>query len=365
MSIQNTNPQLTNWIARICIAFTAVLSGHAQADQHAFELDAPAARAVYLAGEMTGWNDGKVPMRKGTDGKWRVTVELTPGQWLYKFVVDGRWLADPGSPDHDADGAGGQHSFIFVGKGDWEDLPNVPKGRVDTQMVPSKTWGTAIKLNIYLPPGFDRSEHYPVLWLLHGGDGNVDADQWLKTGRVDRYMNNLIARGAIHPFVIVMPSSPGGERMPYTGRSEQFITEELPNWLASTYGLRADRDQSGVAGMSWGGFGAFSLPLKHSELFGFSFSLSGYFRDDFISALPSEAKLPVQSILVCGRDDSIELLTSNRKLVDALNVRHSKFSYREDSGAHTWNFFGNHTVEMLTAADAFFASKNAQSEVIR
>jgi enterochelin esterase-like enzyme len=364
MSLQNANLQLVNWIARLCIVCSVAYSSHVQADQHSFELDAPAARKAYLAGEMTDWDNGKLPMFKGTDGKWHVTVDLTPGQWLYKFVVDGRWIADPGSPDHDADGEGGQHSFIFVGKGDWEDLPSVPKGRVDTQMVPSKTWGKAIKLNIYLPPRFDRGERYPVLWLLHGGDGNVDADQWLKTGKVDRYMNNLIAKRAIHPFVIVMPSSPGGESMPYTGKSEQFITEELPTWLTSTYGLRADRNQSGVAGMSWGGFGAFSLPLKHSDLYGFSFSLSGYFRDDFIAALPNETKLPVQSILVCGRDDSVELLTSNRKLVDALNARHSKFYYHEDPGAHTWHFFGNRTVEMLTAADAFFSTKNAQSNAI-
>ncbi len=359
MPTQNTPGQVVLWIARLCAVLLAALSSHAHAEKHSFELDAPAAREAYLAGEMTAWDDGKLPMLRGADGKWRVTVDLEPGQWLYKFVVDGRWISDPGSPDHDADGAGGQHSFIFVGKGDWEDLPNVPKGRVDTQMVPSKTWGKAIKLHIYLPPGFDRKKPYPILWLLHGGDGNVDADQWLKTGKVDRYMNNLIAKGAIHPFVIVMPSSPAGDPMPYTGKSERFITQELPIWLASTYGIEADRDHSGVAGMSWGGFGAYSLSLKHSDLYGFSFSLSGFFRDDFLAAIPNEATLPVKLILVCGRDESVGLLTSNRRLVDALKARHAKFSYREDPGAHTSHFFGNHTVEMLSSADAFFAAKKA------
>lgn len=80
------------------------LDGIAQAEQHTFELNAPDAHYVYLAGEMTQWEKSKLPMRMETDGKWRVTVDLGRGEWLYKFIVDGKWIADPASPAHDADG---------------------------------------------------------------------------------------------------------------------------------------------------------------------------------------------------------------------------------------------------------------------
>ena len=31
------------------------------------------------------------------DGRWIKTLELQPGTHEYLFVVDGRWVADPGS----------------------------------------------------------------------------------------------------------------------------------------------------------------------------------------------------------------------------------------------------------------------------
>ncbi len=325
------------------------LTGIALAEQHTFELNAPDAHNVYLAGEMTQWDKSKLPMRKEGDGMWRVTVDLGTGEWLYKYIVDGKWMADPASPNHDADGQGGQHSFLFVGAGDWEERPEVPKGRVETLMLESKAWGKALKLNVYLPPDFVIGKRYPVLWLLHGS--SMDADQWLKTGEVNNYMDNLISRRAIHPFVIVMPSS---ERVPYTGKSETFITQELRAWLARTYGLDTSRAQSAVAGMSMGGLGAFDLPLRHPELYGFSFALSGYFSDDYIAKLPYMSKLPMEAILLCGSND--DLVGTNRRLVQALHERNLAFFYREDAGAHTWQYWSNRMVELLTAVDKFFVA---------
>jgi enterochelin esterase-like enzyme len=338
-------------IAASSAAVIAVgLAGIAQAEQHTFELYAPDAHSVYLAGEMTQWEKGKLPMRLETAGKWRVSVDLGNGEWLYKFIVDGKWIADPASPAHDADGQGGQHSFLFVGAGDWEQRPEVPKGRVETVMLESKAWGKSLRLNVYLPPAFATGKRYPVLWLLHGS--NMDADQWLKTGEVNRYMDNLISRRAIHPFVIVMPSSEG---VPYTGKSERFITQELRAWLAKTYGLEPSRAESAVAGMSMGGFGAFDLPLRHPDLYGFSFALSGYFSDDYIARLPRGKELPMQAILLCGSND--DLVGTNRRLVQALRERKLDFYYREDVGAHTWQYWSNRMVEMLTAVDTFFAAE--------
>jgi enterochelin esterase-like enzyme len=326
-----------------------VHAGVGLAEPHTFELHAPAAHDVYLAGEMTAWDQGKLPMRRDGDGPWRLTVDLASGQWLYKFIVDGQWIPDPASPDHDADGQGGEHSFLFVGPGDWNEVHGVPKGRLDTLRVDSAAWGKPIKVNVYLPPNFAIGRHYPVLWLLHGG--RMDADQWLKTGKVNRYMDNLIGRGAIHPFVIVMPSS--GD-LPYTGRSERFITRELRTLLERTYGLKTTPAGSAVAGMSMGGFGAFYLPLRHPELYGFGFALSGYYSDEFIAGLPRARRLPMQVRMLCGKED--DLVDTNRRLARALRERGWEYYYREDAGAHTWQYWSNRMVEMLTAVDKFFTA---------
>jgi enterochelin esterase-like enzyme len=324
----------------------------APAEPHTFELNMPDAHSVYLAGEMTGWDQGKRPMRRDSDAKWRVTVDLAPGEWLYKFVVDGRWMADPASPDHDADGQGGEHSFLFVGDGDWNEAPDVPKGRVDTLMFDSEAWARKLKVNVYLPPGFAIGKHYPVLWLLHGG--RMDADQWLKTGKINRYMDNLIGRGAIRPYVIVMPSVADA---PFEGQNDRMITAELPHWLARTYGLETVPAESAVAGMSMGGLGAVYLSMHHPDLYGFGISLSGYFSNEFMASLDRSSKLPVRLRLLCGQDD--ELVDGNRQLVRSMQERHWDFEYREDPGAHTWQYWSNRTVEMLTAVDSFFRAEHA------
>lgn len=57
------------------------------------------AKSVYLAGTMTDWQNGKIPMVK-TDTKnniWSYTVRLGDKAYngSYKFIVDGNWITDP------------------------------------------------------------------------------------------------------------------------------------------------------------------------------------------------------------------------------------------------------------------------------
>jgi enterochelin esterase-like enzyme len=339
----------TTRLSALALASLASLPIAAHAEPHTFELAAPDAHAVFVAGEMTRWDEGKQPMHRDPDGRWRATLDLGPGEWIYKFVVDGRWIADP-SAESDADGRGGRHSILFVGHGDWDARADVPHGRVETAAVPSAAWGRAMKVNVYLPPAYDRARAYPVLWLLHGG--GMDADQWYRTGHVERYMDNLLARGAIRPFVIVMPSSAD---VSYVNQSERFVTQELPAWVAATYGLRPDRAHSAAAGMSMGGFGAFYLPLKHPDLYGASIAISGYYPAEFVDGLAKPLALPMQAVLLAGSEDTL-VLDTNHHLKAALEARGTRFSYREDPGAHTWQYFGHRTSEMLVDADAYFTT---------
>jgi 1,4-alpha-glucan branching enzyme len=62
---------------------------------------APAAQEVLLAGTFNEWNPGTTPMRKTTGGLWCVTLELEPGTYEYKFLVDGIWLCQPGTDESD------------------------------------------------------------------------------------------------------------------------------------------------------------------------------------------------------------------------------------------------------------------------
>ncbi|MBN2564571.1 MAG: glycogen-binding domain-containing protein [Candidatus Eisenbacteria bacterium] len=79
-----------------------------------FKADFPDADAVSVAGEFNKWDPTANPMEKGPDGLWHVTVDLTPGSYKYKFVVDGDWIADPANSDTVDDGYGGVNSVLTV-----------------------------------------------------------------------------------------------------------------------------------------------------------------------------------------------------------------------------------------------------------
>jgi pimeloyl-ACP methyl ester carboxylesterase len=79
--------------------------------------DHPQAKSVTLAGTFNNWNTQSTPMaRKGAD--WSVSINLAPGTYGYKFVVDtNRWTIDPENPDTADDGEGHINSVVVVATG--------------------------------------------------------------------------------------------------------------------------------------------------------------------------------------------------------------------------------------------------------
>jgi len=90
------------------------VAGEAGAIEVALEFEAPDARKVFVAGEFNQWNPDSDEMTKGDDGVFRITLELEPGTYEYKFVVDGTWVEDPGNPDSAPDPYGGANSILTV-----------------------------------------------------------------------------------------------------------------------------------------------------------------------------------------------------------------------------------------------------------
>jgi 1,4-alpha-glucan branching enzyme len=64
-----------------------------------FSCFAPTAGAVFLAGTFNGWNPEATPLVKDAEGRWDVTLDLIPGHYEFKFVVDGAWCCEPGLPE--------------------------------------------------------------------------------------------------------------------------------------------------------------------------------------------------------------------------------------------------------------------------
>ena len=59
-----------------------------------FTCHAPEATCVSLVGSFNEWDARANPLSRRVDGEWAVVLELAPGFYHYKFVVDGRWCCE-------------------------------------------------------------------------------------------------------------------------------------------------------------------------------------------------------------------------------------------------------------------------------
>ncbi|MBI3476406.1 MAG: glycoside hydrolase family 13 [Acidobacteria bacterium] len=62
---------------------------------------APEAQEVLVGGTFNGWDPSQTPMRESADGIWRVMLQVPTGSYEYKFVVDGKWVCEPGVDEFD------------------------------------------------------------------------------------------------------------------------------------------------------------------------------------------------------------------------------------------------------------------------
>ncbi len=59
-----------------------------------FEYYAPLAQKVQLAGTFNRWNAQKTLLKKDREGRWKVVLQLSPGRYEYRYLVDGNWEND-------------------------------------------------------------------------------------------------------------------------------------------------------------------------------------------------------------------------------------------------------------------------------
>jgi len=79
-----------------------------------FVLDAPDARSVYVTGSFNDWSLDETCRMRMENGKWEVSVPMSPGLYKYQFIVDGRWREDPGNPRQERNSFGDINSLLEV-----------------------------------------------------------------------------------------------------------------------------------------------------------------------------------------------------------------------------------------------------------
>lgn len=74
----------------------------------------PEAKEVVISGSFNNWRTGEVFMKNTGRGVWEVELDLPPGKYLYKYIIDGRWAEDTRNDLREPDGTGGSNSVVFV-----------------------------------------------------------------------------------------------------------------------------------------------------------------------------------------------------------------------------------------------------------
>lgn len=237
-----------------------------------FSYRAPGATEVVLDGQFP---PGKIPMVKGGNGVWTVTVgPLKPDIYPYSFRVDGVTVMDPANADFFPN-----ERF----KGSLLDVPgdqplvhavrDVPHGAVSYTYYPSVEGSTG-SVVIYTPPGYDKnkSEKYPVFYLI---SGTTDTEEtFFKVGRSNFILDNLIAEGKAKPMIVVMPygnpaariaeqkslpkptdlmSREGDDAINRAKMFETDLVTKLMPFVENNYRTLNDRDNRAIGGFSRGG----------------------------------------------------------------------------------------------------------------
>jgi S-formylglutathione hydrolase FrmB len=117
--------------------------------------------------------------------------------------------------------------------------------------------------------GRERGDRIPVLYLLHGWSD--DHTIWQRRTSIERY---ALEKG----LAVIMPGTDLGfyTDMKYGYDFWQFFSGELPELTAEFFPrLSTRREDTFVAGLSMGGFGALKLGINCPERFAAAASLSG------------------------------------------------------------------------------------------
>lgn len=143
----------------------------------------------------------------------------------------------------------------------------------------NRIWSVALgqkrDMYVYLPPHFNPQTRYPLLIWLHGIAQDETAFLSLFAERFD----TAIREGRLPPVIIAAPDGSfhsmiglvaGGSffaNTPRGGPYEDYLMNDVWNFLFTTFPLLPNREAHAIAGMSMGGGAAFNKAIKYQDRF--------------------------------------------------------------------------------------------------
>jgi enterochelin esterase-like enzyme len=237
-----------------------------------FRIVAPDAKAVKVSLGLGG--SGGTTLAKGEDGAWTGTTAgpLDEGFHYYHLTVDGGTFNDPGTLNFYGSVRWESGLEIPAHDRDFYAVKDVPHGKVQQVLFPSKSTGTTRRAFVYTPPDYDKgNKRYPVLYLQHGW--GEDETAWSTQGHANLIMDNLIAAGKSKPFMIVMTYGMtndvriGGLAGFDVSKFQTVLVDELVPYIDANFRTQANQKNRAMAGLSMGGMETRWITLKKLDTF--------------------------------------------------------------------------------------------------
>lgn len=249
----------------------------------------------------------------------------------------------------------------------------------------AKSLMRTVPINVILPadkmvfPGMPEREEkpYKTLYLLHGVFGSCF--DWLSGTNIQRWAEEK-------DLAVVMPS---GDNMFYVDQPAahnfygEFIGKDLVETTRKLFPLSRKREDTYIAGLSMGGYGAIRNGFKYHDTFGCIAGLSSALITDSLEGRTDEEpfflnsrayaqscfgdlgkvagsdmdpkwlakKLVEDKVIIpkiymaCGVDDG--LLGANKELRDYLQGLGISVTYEEGPGGHEWDFWNRYIKRVL------------------
>jgi enterochelin esterase-like enzyme len=236
-----------------------------------FRVVAPQAQSVSVS---LGGREGTT-LTKNADGSWVGTTAgpLDEGFHYYRLTIDGGTFNDPGTLNFYGSTRWESGIEIPAHDRDFYALKDVPHGRVQQVLFPSKSTNTSRRAFVYTPPDYAKylTRRYPVLYLQHGW--GEDETAWSNQGHANLIMDNLIAEGRIKPFLIVMTYGMtndvhiGGLRDFKIEPFQTVLVDELIPYIDANFRTVSDQRKRAMAGLSMGGMETRWITLANMDKF--------------------------------------------------------------------------------------------------
>lgn len=229
----------------------------------------------------------------------------------------------------------------------------VARGKIDSISYPSKTVGTNRKALVYTPPGYKKSQKYPVLYLLHGIGG--DQKEWLKGANVPVILDNLYADKKLEPMIIVMPNGRAMKddraignifdslKVQAFSTFEKDLLNDLIPFIERKYSVHKDQPNRAIAGLSMGGGQSLNFGLGNPDTFGWVGGFSSApntKKPEVLVPDPGKTKAKLKLLWIsCGEADG--LIHFSQRTHDYLFRKGVPHIYYVEPGGHDFNVWKN------------------------